>query len=278
MKKLLSADFARLFRSRLFLLCIIFSGGYAVFAVVMRYLSMSKGGYSTADGLLPLSILYGPIIWSLFIGLFIGTEFTDGAIRNKLVVGHTRLHIYLSNLLVSVTAALLMHLAFTLCLLGMSALLLEPLKTELSGLVVQQALSICITLASCALFYCITMLISSKATGSVAAILLSIALLMGSLSVYSTMTEPEYYDPRYYVNDSGQVVEVPAEKNPYYPSEEKRQICQLLLNLSPSGQAIQIARAEDVPKNAWEYPIYALSLSLLVTFGGALGFRRKNLR
>ena len=45
---------------------------------------------------------------------FIGTEYSDGTIRNKIVVGHSRSTIYLANLLTCCFAGLIMCLCFIL--------------------------------------------------------------------------------------------------------------------------------------------------------------------
>ncbi|MGY3662454.1 MAG: hypothetical protein ACXAHE_00930 [Roseburia sp. 1XD42-69] len=39
--------------------------------------------------------------------MFLGTDYSDGTIRNKLTVGHTRTNIYLANLIVTFAAGLL---------------------------------------------------------------------------------------------------------------------------------------------------------------------------
>ena len=52
---------------------------------------------------------------AVFISLHINTEYRDGTMRNKIITGHGRLEIYLSNLIVSLTAILSMLLV---CLAG----------------------------------------------------------------------------------------------------------------------------------------------------------------
>ena len=46
-----------------------------------------------------------PIALSILITLFIGIEYSDKTIRNKLIVGHSRSEVYLANLVVGIASA-----------------------------------------------------------------------------------------------------------------------------------------------------------------------------
>ncbi|MDE5577127.1 MAG: hypothetical protein K2J11_07055, partial [Oscillospiraceae bacterium] len=65
--------------------------------------------------------------------------------------------------------------------------------------------------------------------------------------------------------------------NPRYPSETKRKVMQTVLNILPSGQALQIASGE-LPENAAELPLYALADIGVTTAVGILIFKRKDLK
>ena len=91
MNRLLAANFSRLLKSKAFWVCCIYAFVYGIFMQVMNYLT------TTASGEVPLidnlffsfSIITG-ILLSAFVSLFLGSEYNDGTIRNKLVNGHTR--------------------------------------------------------------------------------------------------------------------------------------------------------------------------------------------
>lgn len=281
MKKLLSSDLHRLFRSGLFYLCLICSAGFAIFSVVMRFRTLSVNPsypYPTADGFISIGILYGPILWASFIGLFLGTEYGEGALRNKLVVGHSRKAVYLSSLLTAIVAALTMHLAFSLPLFLFGTLLLEPFLITPVELAAIEGLSLLIIVASVSLFCAITICLTNRATGSVVSILLAFCLLLGSMSLYSALEQPEYFDAMVYINQAGEAVEIPAEENLNYLRGSKRQVYETVLDILPSGQAISISRAETLPPRAGRYPLYSLGFSLLTTGAGLLIFQKKNLR
>ena len=45
-------------------------------------------------------------LYAVFFSLFLSAEFSDGTVRNKLMVGHSRVHIYLADYLVCLAACL----------------------------------------------------------------------------------------------------------------------------------------------------------------------------
>ena len=98
MSKLLSVNFARLKQNKAFWISMVITflfGGYAPFANYMQMQDMNFE-YTLEMGFFNYSVL-AFILLSIFVSLFLGTEYSDGTIRNKIVVGHTRIHIYLSS-------------------------------------------------------------------------------------------------------------------------------------------------------------------------------------
>ena len=113
MNKLLSANFARLFRDKIFWICMI------LMAIISGYVYMSAVSdmrtwnviISPEDNLFGFST-FTAIFQSVFISIFVGTEYNDGTMRNKLAIGHSRAAIYLSNMIVCAAAGLLMCLVY----------------------------------------------------------------------------------------------------------------------------------------------------------------------
>lgn len=101
MSKLLSAGFIRLRKDKIFWIALIFMFGAGVFFPVMRYIDMQKSGYinNIDNGFFACALFIG-VVMAVFCSLFIGTEYSDGTIRNKVVIGQKRTSIYLSNLII----------------------------------------------------------------------------------------------------------------------------------------------------------------------------------
>ena len=115
MSKLLRAGFARLKKDKVFWIGIIFMVVVGLFIPVRNYIDTLESGYeSTFDSYFFGFSLFTGVIAAVFVSLFVGKEYSDGTMRNKIVVGHTRSAIYLSNLVVNIVAALITHLAFLL--------------------------------------------------------------------------------------------------------------------------------------------------------------------
>ena len=110
MSRLLSAGYSRLWKNKVFWLEM---GAVLVYAVVFmlngcRQAAANGGiGYSLDQFYFHFAVSVG-LFGAIFTSLFIGTEYSDGTIRNKFVIGHSRAAVYLSNLLVSGSAMLLM--------------------------------------------------------------------------------------------------------------------------------------------------------------------------
>ena len=108
MRNLLSAGFTRLGKNTAFYLT---AGALLIIAAVMMLTAGRTALRNTSDYVYTLEQHYFDLagymgfFLAAFIALFIGTEYSDGTIRNKLIVGHARTNVYLSNLLVCAVAS-----------------------------------------------------------------------------------------------------------------------------------------------------------------------------
>ena len=126
MNKLLHADLVRLRKSKFFLTCIVAAFGFALFLVLLRYFEMKRypNQGSGTDGLLTIGIVYAPIIIAAFLGIFIGTEYSDGTMRNKLIVGHSRFCIYFANLITAVISSFIIFALYTITIISFGLMLI----------------------------------------------------------------------------------------------------------------------------------------------------------
>lgn len=276
MRKLLSANFTRLWRNGVFWLCVLFSVGAAVVAVVGTYrvIVQHPGIEATMEGsLFQIAAMVG-FAQAVFCGLFLGTEYSDGTVRNKLVVGHTRAAVYGANLLVCMAAGLVMCLAYFAVYLPLGwALIGAPTmaKGAIAGLI---ALTLLMTLAFSAIFTLIGMLNQSKAGAVVAALLLVLATMFLCSYLLAQLNEPE-------ITAMGQIqadgtVEINRELNPDYVSGTKRVIYQFVVDFWPMGQGMQISNVEVT--NPWQMGIYSAVIVVLSAFLGIACFRKKDVK
>ena len=85
MSKLLKAGFFRLKKDVIFWLFIFMTIGLAVFN-----LFKSKSSNIMLDRVVYEFIMYIGLFIAIFISIFVGKEHSEGIIRNKIIVGHSR--------------------------------------------------------------------------------------------------------------------------------------------------------------------------------------------
>ena len=261
MNNLLSANFARLWKDKVFWLC--FAAMLACSAGTMlngcRQASVNAGSgfaYTLDFFYFNLAPLLG-LFCAVFISLFLGTEYSDGTVRNKLVVGRSRTAVYLADLTVSFCAALLFMAAWLLGgLVGIP--FLGPWKLGAPGL------ALCLLLAA----------FTNKAAGAVVSILLFLALLVCASMLYNRLSEPEMFSG-VIITAEGMSMGEPTP-NPDYISGGVRAAYEFLLDLLPTGQSILLANLELAR------PLREALCSAFIAGAAALGglwtFRKKDLR
>ena len=115
MYKLLNAGFTRLMKNKMFWTIIIINLGIAGFVLINRYQSLRYFDETLKlEELLTTNLLFIGIFLAIFISIFVGIEYSDGVIRNKIIAGHSRTSIYISNLMISILGALLIELIYML--------------------------------------------------------------------------------------------------------------------------------------------------------------------
>lgn len=282
MSKLLRADFARLWKSKIFWIGMVFTVGVGLLSVSTQYREMKLfvDYHPHIDSFLFSNGFFMPVVAAVFIGLFVGTEYSDGTIRNKIIVGRTRLAIYFSNLVVCVTALLMMHFANIAVVVAVGVPLVGNVAMPIPSLVILGLLSVVTLIALCAIFLLMSMLIHSKASSCVSVILVSLVFLMSAMMIQSKLNEPEYYEAYSvtYTDDSGEVHEdnTEREKNPNYITGTKRKVYEFFYDFLPGCQMLQIAAQN--PANPERLPLYSLSIIIVTTVCGSVFFCRKNIK
>jgi len=276
MRNLLSANFARLRRDKCFLLCIGTMLLYAVLYMLngcrLAATDLSEYHYSLDQYYFHFAVIIG-IFPALLSGMFLGTEYSDGTIRNKIIVGHTRTHIYLAGQLTLFTATLLITLVW---LIG--ALVAVPTlglwKMSAQDILICLCIAVLFEGAFAAIFTFLSMLSTNKAVTVVLTLLLFLGLLILASMLYNALLEPETVSElRMTVNgiETGE----PAP-NPRYISGITREIYAFLLDVLPTGQGLQMWQLE------LGHPLRMLlssaAITAAATFGGLALFSKKDLK
>ena len=292
MTKLLRGDFIRLFKSKIFWMGVIFMFCFASMAVYTKW-SDSKAYpdyYNPPDGILLAGAIYISMVIAVFIGIFIGTDYNNGTIRNKHIMGHSRVAMYLSNLIICVTSSVIMHIVYIAVIVGAACIgITRRFEMSVGNIAAQTLTSIFTVSAISAILLFVCMLISSRSAGVVTAMILSIILIFIAGRIDNILREKEYTtDYAITVAEDGEIVYTPLEnvQNPRYVTGTKRKILEFMNDFLPVNQISQLMYGspwaaseaiEETGNSAW-FPLYSLSLVVVMTSAGVLLFRKKDLK
>lgn len=275
MRKLLSAGFLRLRKNSLFLVGLFAMFGLGLFFSLGKYSDMVRfGAKQYLDDVLFLHTIFAGCCSAIFCSLFTGLEFSDGTIRNKLIVGHSRINVYFSNLIICILAAFCMTVSFLLsyCLFGIPLLL--PPKMPVNAICFYMFISLFTITAYVSFFHMISILTGKKAVSAVVCLLVFMGLFLAAASIYSRIKAPEYITD-YFMTASGMQESEPYP-NPKFLTGMAKRVYLILFDFLPSGQSIQLA-CEEVMHPAL-IALYSVLTTILTTIMGIFCFRKKDLK
>lgn len=276
MIKLLKSQFGRLWKNKVLLIFCIVMLIVSLVLVVVRHIRNIKNDaqWVLDDGFFMFGILI-IILSSIFTSLFVGTEYSDGTIRNKIIVGQNRRSIYLSNLIVCIVACLLICVAYIIPQLCIGIPLLGFFKAKTGAVVLALLVILLMMMAVVSLFSLIAMLCQNKAVSAIACVLLAFALLFMGFRVINALNEPEYYDG-FSITANGTPITEEGKKNPDYLSGGKRDFYEFLKDFIPGAQAIELSSMKI--DSFWELAVYDLIILIASTGCGIWIFRKKDLK
>lgn len=258
MIKVLRADIIRLRKSFAFRLSLI---GMLLLAAVFMFIQATAMDYTVPLSrviFLPMS-MYG-IAMAAFVSVFAGTDFSDGFIRNKLLVVKDRDSLVISQAIVSCVGCVIVYVAVTAFSAGIGRFFFEN-NVDPVVFIRFFILGIGMSIVTGCLFSVITMICGNKTQSIVLCMGLAFGMLFLCLHTNEVLVQTEYKE---------------GVLNPHYVSGIRREICSILHDINPCGQAAQLS--------AWEvwHLNRALIINLFVITGssvlGCLLFRRKDVK
>lgn len=271
MHKLLSAGLYRLRKDKTFwgTLVTVF-----LISIIVMVFGIRRGNAGSATNLDDYYFYLLPalgLFCAFFTGLFIGTEYTDGTMRNKIVVGHTRAEIYLSNFIVCLIACE----GFVGAWLAGGLIGIPAMGVWKSGYAVLLyiVLAVLLTAAMTAVFAVVCMS-AARRNAAVWTILLFLFLLFIASYLYNHLCEPEMSSGVMMTANGVQMME--PSPNPDYIGGTRRIVYQFIVDALPTGQSILINNQElGRPLLS---AVSSVVIALLTTFGGVVHFRKKDLK
>lgn len=274
MIKLLRAGFTRLRKNKLFWLLTVFSIGLALFMIYTQYSDMKKYEevIEVEQLMLNYSMMVGIVI-AIFTSLFLGVEYSDGTIRNKICIGHKRVNIYLSNLIIVTLTSLFSYILFLVIVAIIGIPLFGTITIAQSKLLMLLGCIFVTVIAYSSIFTFLAMIISNKTITAIVSIMLAFALMMNAMICFNKLEAPKTITEAAIVNGETKIEEVP---NPKYPSEKQKKVYRTMLDINPAGQMLQLA-GRVVP-NLSILPLYSLGIIVVFTGTGLVLFKKKELK
>lgn len=274
MRNLLHANFFRLWRSAAFWGMLAVMAAVSLVELALTAGAVRQGVPVPLENRYGIFVLMSGVVLAAFCSLYIGAEYSDGTVRNKLAVGHSRTAVYLANLTACAAAGVLACLAYILPMLALGIPMMGTFTIALPSVLWFTLCGFIMTWALCALFTMIAMLNQNKAVVAIICIFLAYFLLFLGIYMNARLSEAAMIPAREYV-ENGRIMVQEAMPNPGYVRGVKRKLFEVLYTL-PGCQAVALlAEMEGYPVRL---PLVSLLAAVLSTGAGAAVFRKKDLK
>lgn len=286
MNKLLRANFFRLIKNKIFWGIIVITLGITSVLLFNTIINNQGETKESIDRLLVMYMYFIGIAMAIFTSLFVGTEYSDGVLRNKIVIGHSRKHIYLADLITSIIVGLCIQLIYMLivAVIGIPIFGTLQMTIEKFLFVIIDIVFIIITYAS--IFTCITLLCSDITVSTVSCMILVLMMFIASMALSSTANAMKYHET--YIQTENGEIEVHQKLNPDYPGDLKKNVAKTILYCLPTGQTSQIiSQISKKPFQITNYMsddelktvfLYSVGVTIVITGVGMYCFKRKDLK
>ena len=279
MSKLIYANLVRMIKSKVFWLSEIFLTGYSIFVYAMGMINVRNNGLMINRGWTIYffnEMLFIHVVLAIFIPFFIGVEYSDGTIRNKIAVGHTRMDIYLANVIVCYAAGLLQFITYSIVSVLSALFLTGPFSlTSMGQIPWRICSSLFIILAYTAAFSLIAMLDANKARAVVMELVLAFVFVMLTTQIYGDLQEPELTN-RVVMAETGEMVLEENILNSKYVGGTKRAVYEWLDAFLPEDQARYVIDSESV--FSMKAPLCLLGESVVLIGAGVYLFQKKDIK
>ena len=286
MYKLINANLFRLRKNIIFWLFIIISICTDAF-IIFHYKSTIKLNETyinmvTLDEIINKFIVILGLFIAIFVSLFIGREYSDGIIRNKIVAGHSRTSIYLSNLATCVIVGIIVEIIHLAIILLVGTYIFGKLQMSVSKLILLIVSSTLIIVLYTSIYIFITMIFSEITISTVVCIFLFIAMYIISGSVSATVHATPY-NTTSFIDEQGIEHVINMNTNFNYPSEVKVKFARAIYFSLPTGNALELDyktfdKMNQVDSSIKLIPFYTSVSIIIVNVMGIYLFNKKELK
>ncbi len=277
MNRVLAANFLRLRKDKCFWATLLFMAAMGVVFPIGRYVAMKEEGYTnTLETAFFVCVIFIGFLAAILCGLFIGTEYSDGTIRNKIIAGQTRFGIYAAILVCCCMAVLIMYAAFFIPCLCVGIPLLGFFDVAMKTVLLYTLDALLLGMAFASIFTLIAMLCHSKTVSSVSCLLLIVLFLAAGTYMAQRLDAPPVQTVYSYTADESSSPVAMEVENPRYLKGTERKVYEFLFDFLPGGQVLQCASMES--ENPQRLAFYSGIIVIAVSAAGVFFFRKKDIR
>ena len=271
MIKLLKAGFFRLKKDVIFWIFIFLTIGMAGFTL-FRYLSVEL---VYLDKIVNEFMMYIGLFIAIFVSIFVGKEHWQGIIRNKIIVGHSRIAIFFTNLIISIVVSIFCEMIYLVIVFLIGIPLYGKMQMNFTQFMMTMLNTILVIISFCSIYNFIAMLCSDITLSAGICIIAFVAMFIAQGAFGSTANSNKYMTSTFW-DENGNSHIISQEPNPNYPGDEKVKQARMFYLAIPQGQAMEIVY------NNLEYlkqmPIYSFTLIITINILGIYIFSKKELK
>ncbi len=278
MRRLLRAHFARLWGDRVFWLGVIGMAVCGALVCLSNYRTLMKYPQDVTIALENFFFFFCPVIGlfiSVVLSLFLGTEYSEGTMRNKLMVGHRRGKIYLSSLLLGYAVTLLIMISGMLIAYLLGKPLFGPFQMAQKELMQMIFAAVMMSLSTASICVAISMCLQNRAVAAVTSLVVMLLMIFASALLGGRLHEPEIISDAVEFVD-GVMVQGELRPNPNYLRGPLRTVAEWIYDLLPAGQAARLSNLET--QRLTRLPWISLLVCVASSAAGFCLYRKKDIK
>ena len=281
MLKLLHANFYRLRKNKVFIgiiiitiiaSCVILFNTYQGNITNEKY-NMQK---TPIDRTYTIYINVISFLIAVFVSIFVGSDYDNGTIRNKIIVGHSRKNIYLSNLIVSIVVGLVLEIIYLTIISIVGIPLIGKIQMNILDFLYIILDMIFLIIVFSSIFNFISMLCSNVTLSTVGSLLLILIMYVFCMSISGIAYSTKELKIQDFDENGNLVTKYLEDEN--YPGDFKKNLCKTIINILPTGQAMELSEVNIDINEIKIYPLYSLGVILIINILGIYMFNKKELK
>ena len=213
---------------------------------------------------------------AIFVSIFVGTDYSDGTIRNKIIVGHSRKNIYLSNLIISIVVGLVLEIIHLTIVTIIGIPLIGKIQMNILDFLYIILNMILLIIVFSSIFNFISMLCSNVTLSTVGSLLLILIMYVFCMSISIVANSTKELKIQDFDENGNLITQYIEDKN--YPGDFNKNLCKTVINILPTGQAMELSDVNIDMKEIKIYPLYSLGGIIIINVLGIYMFNKKELK